>query len=203
MSVAAFPLHWPQGWPRTSWRKRINGKSRWSSGGKPWTFDAARKDLALELDRLGARDIVLSTNYELRLDGAPRAGAKTPDDVGIAVYFTYKDRQVAMARDAFDRAEENIRSLTLALRAMRAIEEHGGSSMMDRAFAGFDALPAPGSKRSWRDVLGFHDIQLPSKATVNAAWRDKARAAHPDAGGTQEAMAELNRARDEALKEIG
>ncbi|MFA7256956.1 MAG: hypothetical protein WC047_05220 [Kiritimatiellales bacterium] len=201
MSASAFPLQWPAGWPRTPWHKRIDGRRRWSSQGKPWTFDAVRKDLASELDRLSAANVVLSTNYELRLDGMPRAGQRPPDDVGIAVYFTYKGRQVAMARDAFNRAEENIRSLTLALRAMRAIEEHGGSLMMDRAFEGFMAIASSSAKRSWREILGFAPDTKPDNAAIEAAYRSKAKTAHPDTGGSTDAMAELNAARSAAMQE--
>jgi hypothetical protein len=204
MSVTAYPLVWPYGWPRTPSHKRVSGKSRWQSGGKPWTFDAARKALADEIERLGASNVVLSTNYELRLDGAPRAGAPKPNDVGIAVYFSYKGRQVAMARDAFDRAEENIRSLTLASRAMRAIEEHGGSLMMDRAFEGFMALPAPGSKRPWREVFGFGPSEKVQREELLERYRSKAKSAHPDAaGGSHDLFTELNAAKIDAIRELG
>lgn len=182
--------------------ERVNGMRRWSSQKKPWTFDAARRALADELERLGATNIILSTNYELRLDGKPRAGAPKPQDVGVAVYFTLRGVPKTMARDAFDRAEENIRSLTLAIKALRAIEEHGGSFMMDRAFAGFEALPSPARarKRLWREVLALGSA--PARQDIESAYRTLARERHPDAGGSHEAMAELNRARDEALAEI-
>ncbi len=108
-----------------------------------------------------------------------------------------------MARDAYDRAEENIRSLTLALKAMRAIEEHGGSLMMERAFEGFMSLPAPSARRPWREVLG----PLPVSAPVGGAWVEEkfrilAKKKHPDKGGSADAMAELNAARAEALADI-
>lgn len=191
-----FPLSWPLGWPRTAPRQRANGKNRWSHDKKPWTFDAARKALSDELEALGAQDVILSTNYDLRLDGQPKAGSRTPDDVGIAVYFKREGRPVVMARDAFDRAEENMRSLSLALRAMRAIEEHGGSLMMEKAFEGFTALPPP---TRWWETLG-----VPEGATVEEiklAHRARAPNAHPDsAHGSHARMAELNAARDEGLK---
>lgn len=198
--TTSYPLAWPPGWPRTARRELINGKSRWSSGGKPWTFDAARRALAEELDRHDANGVVLSTNYELRLDGAPRAGGKVPDDVGIAVYFIRKGRQVVMARDAYDRAEENIRSLTLALKAMRAIEEHGGSLMMDRAFEGFLAIGT--GPRHWREVFGYPASIRVDRADVDARFRELARERHPDRGGSDSMMAELNAARDAALREV-
>lgn len=203
--TAAYPLSWPAGWPRTPMHQRVNGMRRWSSQGKPWTFDAARIALSDELDRLGATNVILSTNYELRLDGKPRAGAPKPQDVGVAVYFTLRGVPKTMARDAFDRAEENIRSLTLALKALRAIEEHGGSFMMDRAFAGFEALPSPAGvrKRTWREVLNLVGETNPIREQVEHHYKIRAKTAHPDTGGSHEAMAELNRAREEALKETG
>lgn len=198
--TTSYPLAWPQGWPRTPARDRRNGKSQWASKGKPWTFDAARVALADELDKHEAAEIILSTNYELRLDGAPRAGGKIPSDVGVAVYFKRKGRPVVMARDGFDRAEENIRSLTLALEAMRAIDRHGGSMMMDRVFEGFLAIG--NGKRPWREVFGYPPSQHVPKQALDARYRSLARERHPDHGGSEAAMAELNVAREDALAEI-
>lgn len=198
--TTAYPLAWPSGWPRTPSRDRRNGKSSWASKGKPWTFDAARRALADELERHDAGNIILSTNYELRLDGAPKAGGKIPPDVGVAVYFTRKGRPVVMARDAFDRAEENIRSLTLALEAMRAIDRHGGSMMLDRAFEGFMAIGQ--GARQWREVFGFEARMRLDRSDIEARFRELARERHPDRGGSDAAMAELNAARDQAMGEV-
>lgn len=210
MPVQAYPLTWPAGWPRTPDHLRQDSKyrfkrtGRYSSSQSPfWTFAEARDALNDELDRLGARNLVLSSNYELRLDGQPSAKAGNPLDRGIAVYFTLKGKQMVMACDMHVRAEENMRSLTLAIEAMRQLERHGGGVMMERAFTGFEALPAPGAARSWRDVLGFHAVQLPTRTAIDAAWKDLAKKRHPDAGGSDAAMAELNEARAAALKEIG
>lgn len=197
----AYPLAWPTGWPRTSTRDRRNGKTLWASKGKPWTFDAARRALADELERHDAGNIILSTNYELRLDGAPKAGGKIPADVGVAVYFTRKGRPVVMARDAFDRAEENIRSLTLALEAMRAIDRHGGSLMLDRAFEGFVAIGT--GPRPWREVFGYTPINRVDRTDIEARFRELARERHPDRGGSDAKMAELNVARENAMREVG
>lgn len=153
---------------------------------------------------MGATNVVLSTNYELRLDGAPRAGAPRPDDTGIAVYFTYKNRPMVMARDAFDRAEENIRSLTLALQALRSLERHGGSTMMERAFEGFAALPAPAAMKPWRVVFGWDDGEPATVGAIEKQFRELSKTRHPDMQtGSHEKMAELSRARAEALQEIG
>lgn len=199
--TTAYPLSWPPGWPRTPAAQIKSGKSNWShkvgEKQKPWTFDAARRVLADELDAIGATDVVLSTNYELRIDGQPKAGSPIPQDKGIAVYFTLKGRPLVMARDAFDRAEDNMRSLSLAIAALRSIERHGGSLMMERAFEGFTALPAPG--RHWREVLGvLPDVSIDSDA-LSAAYRWKAKTWANEGRD----LTELNVARDQAKQELG
>lgn len=58
--------------------------------------------------------------------------------------------------------------------------------MVEAAFTGFEALPPP----DWRNDLG-----LPAGATLDdaeRAYRIRARSAHPDVGGSQEAMTRLN-----------
>jgi hypothetical protein len=172
--AVAFPLHWPVGWPRTPENKRDDGarfkggdvyegygESRRYIGRKMISFDRARQLLREELDRLKAKNVVLSTDVPLRQDGEPYAGALSRRmDPGVAVYFTLKGKQMTMAQDAFARIEANMRSLGLAIEALRQLERHGGGTMMERAFAGFTALPAPeGSKpkRPWWIVLNYGD----------------------------------------------
>jgi hypothetical protein len=204
--ITAFPLAWPQGWPRTPDHRRV---SNHPFGGRtyPLTFDRARRQLLDELARLGAKNIVLSTNIPLRQDGQPYAGAadRGMDDPGVAVYFRLKDRDLSMARDGFTNIAANMRSLFLAVDGLRQLERHGGSYMMDRAFSGFIALPPPGPvKRSWWEVLGFpkgrSNIQ---RSDIESAFRRLAQERHPDSGGSHDAMSELNAARAQALKEIG
>jgi hypothetical protein len=79
---------------------------------------------------------------------------------------------------------------------MRQLQRHGDGAIMDRAFTVFAALPAP--KSCW-DILGA--TKGVSRDEINHALR--ARAAHPDNGGSNNAMAELNKARDEALRVTG
>lgn len=209
MTAEAYPLAWPEGWPRTPAGQRKDTKynfkkKRWNSSSSPfWTFAEARDALLNELERLGARAMVLSTNYDVRLDGLPRSGGRTPDDTGIAVYFTLRGRQMVMACDMHLRAEENMRSIALAIEAMRQLERHGGGTMMERAFTGFAAIAAPGARRSWREVLGILPDTPVDSDVIRSFYRVAARKAHPDAGGSAETMAELNAARDEALREVG
>jgi len=192
----AFPLQWPDGWPRTADAAR---KSRSPFYVSP---DKARKDLLHELRLLKAGNVVLSTNIPIRQDGHPFAAKRIISDPGVAVYFTLNGRQLAMARDVFMRIEDNMRSLTLAIAGIRAIERHGGQYMMEMAFSGFMALPSP---RSCWDVLGLdpRPNQPWSEEAINNAYRSRAKDCHPDMGGSTSAMAELSQARDEALKAAG
>ena len=208
--TVAYPLQWPEGWPRTPAHQRQDSKSRFKRTGrwnasqsKFWTFAEARDALGEELDRLGARSVVLSTNYELRLDGQPSAKAGNPDDRGIAVYFMFKGRQMVMACDMHIRAEENMRSLALAIEAMRQLERHGGGVMMERAFEGFAALPAPGAAHSQQWWIVLQVEQTATEAEIQSAFRRRAAELHPDKpGGSAAAMSELNVARDQALKAV-
>lgn len=204
-SQTAFPLAWPDGWPRTPAHLR---ETSHPFGGKVYglTFDRARTQLVDELHRLRARNVVISTNVPLRNDGMPYASAATTrmTDPGVAIYFTLKDRPLSMARDGFANIAANMRSLFLAIEGMRQLERHGGSYMMERAFSGFLALPAPGAARPWREVLGLTSRLVPvTKRAVDDAFKERAIIAHPDGGGSHDAMAELNAARAAALKEIG
>lgn len=204
MSATAFPLQWPEGWPRTRASARERGwqfkQSNFRSGGRDLvTLEVARQKLFSELDRMGVGSVVLSSNVPLRLDGQPRNGASPlQDDPGVAIYFTLRGRQMAMACDRFDNPAANVRSLGLAIEAMRQLERHGGGHMMERAFSGFSALPPP---RSCWEVLGI--APRSPRADIERAFRAMAFKAHPDQGGSTALMAELNTARETALREVG
>lgn len=193
----AYPLHWPDGWPRTPDQQR-----KWSlAGGRSGTqpFGRTRDRLLDELRRLGARGAVLSTDRPLRRDGLPYANKGAGEDPGVAVYFTLNDRQMVIAQDAYELMEDNIRSLALAIEHMRGLERHGGGHMMERAFAGFEALPAPGVT-DWRHVLGSG---ITTRAEAETRYRKLARERHPDAaGGSEAAMADLNVAIEQARQEL-
>jgi hypothetical protein len=108
---------------------------------------------------------------------------------------------MVMARDQFVSVAGNLRSLTLAISAMRQLERHGGKYMMERAFTGFIAIAPPDWKKSWREVFGIKPSEQPGD--IAQLYREKARNRHPDAGGSDQLMAELNVAYQEARQELG
>lgn len=200
--TTAYPLAWPDGWPRTPHHKREDSRGRFKRAAGPWTFAAARESLTDELGRLGARHMVLSTNWPLRRDGLPLASGPKPDDQGVAVYFELKGRPMVMACDAHQRSEENMRSIALALDAMRALERHGGGSMMERAFTGFAALPAPNAKiaESCWSILGLPHYA--TEAEVRAAWRERVKTAGENGTAYGYDQTALNVARDQCLSAL-
>lgn len=190
MSVSAYPLAWPPGWPRTDSAKR----ERWPSP-KPPTVAPALTELQAELRRFGATGVVLSSNVSL--------GAETPSDPGVVAYFTYDRMQVALPCDRWSTVGGNLRAIAKHIEAMRGMERWGARHMFRAMFQGFTALPAAGpGQRPWRDVLGLANDYVDRGVILNA-YTARAKRAHPDAGGTHDAMAALNAARDEALREMG
>lgn len=200
MTIEAYPLQWPTGRPRTERWKRERATFE-------TTFARSRDDITKEVAlltgqslRYGGPEVVISTNTALRRDGLPLAGQRNPDDPGVAVYFTYKRKPMSFACDRWDKIEHNMRAIVKTIEALRGIARWGTGDMLEAAFTGFMALPAPSAARNWWDVL-----QVPKQSTrdaVKSAYRALASLHHPDKpGGSHEKMAELNAAQEAALKE--
>jgi hypothetical protein len=204
MSESAYPLQWPTGRKRTERYHRERAKF-------DVTFARARDNIIKEVQMLAggrfAADplTVISTNIALRRDGLPLAGQRAPDDPGVAVYFTYKKRQMSFACDRWEKIEHNMQAIAKTIEALRGIARWGTGDMLEAAFTGFTALPPPtaaGTKRPWREVLGYIPHAIVTADMLRSRYRELASLHHPDRGGDPAKMAELNAARDEALKEI-
>lgn len=169
-----YPLTWPAGWPRTpAWRR---GPSSFKA-----TTDKAYREMVAELERLGARNVIISSNLKLRQDGMPYANQPRHNDEGIAVYFVRKGKDYVLACDKFAKREDNLRAITLTIGAIRGIERWGSSDLMERAFTGFAQLAAPVDVRQWWEVLGV-SADAPAWA-VEAAYRRLRSSSHPDRDG--------------------
>lgn len=188
----AYPLKWPHGWPRLGGRE-----SDQRFKGPTFQWDRVYRGLVSELKKIGATNIVVSTNQPLRQDGMPYAQQRNIQDVGVAVYFTRNGKQLVMAQDRFWSIIGNMRSLTMAIEGLRQMERHGGAIMMERAFDGFAALPPP--KSCW-DVLGIGPTprQNINRDLIMTAFRERAKEWF-DTGAD---MDSLVKARDEALRQI-
>jgi hypothetical protein len=180
----AYPLQWPEGWPRTAPYARESDRRFHDK-------HCTRDQLMAELRLLGATEVVVSSNVPTRPDGLLYSDPRRLDDPGIAVYFTYKKKKYVMARDRF---------VSVAVEGMHQVQRHGGDLMLERAFTGFLAIAPPDWKKPWREVFG---IKADWTGNITELYREKARMRHPNAGGSDTLMAELNVAYEEARRELG
>lgn len=188
-----YPLQWPAGRPRTPVRRY----GRFSRDGRYISVAGAVDRVETELQRMGVRDAVLSSNLALRLDGRPRSGEPEPTDPGVCLYFDLKGKPYALACDTYTTVAQNIAALAAHLEATRAIERYGVASAAEM-FTAFEALPPP---RTWWQTLGL-SRPATSHGEIDAAYRELAAKNHPDRGGSNAAMAALNAARDEGRRLI-
>lgn len=199
MAIRNFPLEWPVGWRRTEPHKRRRAAFQVGD-------DQAGLEMMHELELLGARQIVVSSNVQVRRDGLPYAGEarRTIADPGVAVFFHHKGKPQVIAIDQYDRPKDNIRAIGLTVAAMRTIKRHGSAEVLDRTFSGFSLPPAPPAGPPWRRVFGWR-ADLPANAEViRTRYHELALKLHPDReGGSEDAMQQLNRAFQEALQEVG
>ena len=194
-----YPLDWPVGWKRYASHQRTSSDYRVD-------FQTARDDLMRSLKLMNAKNVVSSSGIPLRIDGLPYASHRDPEDPGVAVYFDIRLgrewKSQVIACDRWSRVRENLRAVGYAVESMRTIRRCGASEILERAYSGFSALPSEAGQRAlraWWDVLGV-SVGC-GKDDVKAAYRARAASLHPDKGGTNEQMQELNRAYNEALKE--
>jgi hypothetical protein len=189
--VTAFPLTWPEGLPRTE--RKAHSQFRTS-------LSVALKNVKKSLEDFGrdsgkaVTDIILSSNVG-GLDLSP------PKDSGVAAWFTWDGGQRCIAVDRYPKPEDNLQAIHHILEARRTEMRHGGLHIVRQTFKGFTALPAPKGAKYWREVLGIEGPATREK--IDAAYRERAKAAHPDRGGSTDMMSELNLAKRTALAALG
>lgn len=217
MNITRYPLCWPANWKRTANRSRAQfGKvsksfdastnSRRYEGKSRLSIEDSFRRIEYELERFGVdvSTVNVSTNLRVNMRGIPTGRDGEPADTGAAVYWTLHGRPQCMAIDRYDRVADNLAAIAATLEALRAIERHGGGSVLERAFMGFAELPPPRDLLvDWRAVLCIHPQTKVTKEIVENAYRVLAIRRHPDKmSGSEEGMVELNAARAAALLEV-
>lgn len=197
---AAYPLAWPVRVPRTERTRRKRGSFGTKNAGsmkQPITLSQALDRLEHELRLFGAKEIVVSSNVSLRMDGRARSGQGEPEDVGIACYFLIRDKPYCFPCDRWDRVADNVAAVAQHIDALRGIQRWGVGSV-EQAFQGYLALPEPARLADWRRVFpGASTIE-----EVNRQFLSKTFDCHPDRGGAHEQQVLLNEARRAALQEL-
>lgn len=160
----------------------------------PPTVGETEQDLAWCFGKWGVRDY--SVDYNV-----PRAKLRnlTLSRVERAVTVRWmpkgSNREVVVSSDDQDTVAANLRKLYLGIDAMRMNERRGLNDVMRSAY-----MQLGPAGNHWT-ALGLVPGSLPDE--IRRAYREKARTAHPDTGGSDEALAALNAARDAALRESG
>lgn len=184
--VDAYPLTWPFGWPRT---KRKN-RARFNT-----SFANARDSLLRELNLLGAKKIVISSNLALRRDGLPYANQNYAEDPGIAVYFVLREEEQCIPCDKWGKSGDNLHAINKTVEALRGIERWGAKEMVNAAFRGFKALPAP---KPEPQIKYFADCV--DEDHIKQRFKKLVKELHPDFGGTTPEFQEMKEQYDELRK---
>lgn len=183
-SKTVYPLQWPNGWPKVEPQKRESSRFQTS-------LAAALANLKKQVNLLGGSKLVLSSNYTL--------GAENPKDCGVVAYFTMEESDIAVPWDRWTRIQDNVHAIALTIEAMRGMERWGAKHMIKAMFSGFKQLPS--SERPWHEVLVCQP--LASTERIKEQYRKLSLVHHPDRGGNQTAMARINVAYEQAMKERG
>lgn len=193
-----FPLQWPEGWNRT--KPFLRKHSRFSG-----SYALARDAVKYELSRINGSNAVVTSNVQLNSRGVPdgRSSNGAIEDPGVAVWWMERGGvERVMACDRWRTPGENLRGIAKSLEALRGIERWGASQIVERAFAGFAALPAAGEtivKPEWWEVLDIEPklFEIGAEnlfAIVQSKYKKLSASAHPDRGGTVDQMTALNEA---------
>lgn len=118
------------------------------------------------------------------------------DEAAVTVRYTRGEREIVLTMSTQDSPAANLRALYLCLDAMRLLDVRG---LGETARSAYLQLEPPKSQRDPFEVLGLRPNA--SREQIEAMFRLLAQTAHPDRGGSNEAMAELNAARAAALGE--
>lgn len=183
--VPPFPLLWPEGVPRT--RRTVRSQFKTSLSGAVKNVQASLERFAND-SGLPIRQIVATSNVAGLMGGKP-------DDPAVAVWFEWDGEMRCFPVDKYDRVECNVQAIHHIIEARRTELRHGGLNITKQTFKSFAALPAPG-KKPWWEVLGVKPTA--SGDQISAAYKRLATERHPDRGGSDAMMSELNEARDKA-----
>lgn len=194
--ISPYPLAWPDGMPRTPASRRVRSPFRTGYSkaveNVVKSLQGFQKDSGLRIDHP-----VLSSNVDLM-------GRLLNDDAGAAAWFKMDGQWVAFGVDRFADTASNIQAIHHIIEARRVELRYGGLAIVRQTFKSFIALPAPANQKSWREILGMVGEANPTREQVDHHYRVKAKSVHPDTpGGSHDKMAELNRARDAALTDLG
>lgn len=183
--VTVRPLqHWPQQWEDD--RRRAPFSASWGA-----TLDLLDREL-FHVDALRTVLQIAVPESAFRMDGYPRAQAKA-EHPGVILSFDRPRHEgtesLSFPCDRFDRWQDNVRAIALALEALRKVDRYGITPNGEqytgwRAIGGGTPMPGPMSEdEAWSIIGSFGDgpIEvLRRSGDARAALRRARGFTHPD-----------------------
>jgi len=188
------------------------------------TAGQTQNDLKCELAAIGVDECVIQADLDesqIRNDGMPYASAKFKSDRVIISFDHPEQGSVSFPCDTYDGFWNNVRGIVKTMESLRAVDRYGVTKNSQQ-YTGWKQLPSNAivlqDFRSVEDAAGFiveHvsecffgdeteqekcDYILDDHTMLKSAYRDASMRCHPDKGGSDQAMAKLNRARDMIIK---
>lgn len=187
---------WPDGFvvaPMRKWPGTMTARRRRSQFAS--THSATLALLNRELRELGAKHptlLIALRPEDFRLDGLPRAG-RVAAHPGIVLSFESKHGPLSYPCDTFDRWQDNLRAIALALEAPRKVDRYGVTRHGEqyRGFRELETAAGSGGFGTADDALAFLGSfiglgRAEMRSIGGAAGRALRRAqreTHPDSGG--------------------
>ncbi len=152
----------------------------------PVSWSQTNRELADAFSKWGVTE--WDTNYP---KGARFDSMREQTEEERTVTLTYKKsgQTINLSMGKQRRAMDNLRVLYLAIDSMRLNEKRGIGDVIESAYL---QLAAPRQEKSPWEILGIYPES--SIIIAEAAYKVAAKKAHPDNGGSQEQMAEVNKA---------
>jgi hypothetical protein len=184
--------------PIQNWPGELTPDSRRRPSPFSAEWPSTRTLLDRELEAQGATAVVLHVAYDeadLRLDGLPYARAQAHHP-GVVLSFNRDGNpreRLQFATDRFDRWQDNVRAIALALEALRKVDRYGVTSG-GQQYAGFKAIPQS------TDPADAIQTAAQAHAYLDEQWDGDVRralyATHPDRGGDEDEFRKVQRARE-------
>jgi hypothetical protein len=131
------------------------------------TFKASWLDtlnlIEYEIDRLDGRSVIIAAGLDeadIRLDGLPRANARTPRHPGVEISFDSEHGRLVYGTDVCEFWQHNVRSIGLGLQALRAVDRFGITRRGEQ-YAGWKqlAVGGPSAERGRQLVEAAGDVR--------------------------------------------
>lgn len=201
---------WPAGFvvaPMREWPGTMTARRRRSQFAS--THSATLALLTRELRELGAKHptlLIALRPEDFRLDGLPRAG-RVAAHPGIVLSFDSLHGHLSYPCDTFDRWQDNLRAIALALEALRKVDRYGVTKRGEQ-YRGFLALEATAAAAGFTTAA---EAEAFLRSWCGDAWADQPirrvlreaqRTTHPDMSGDAAAFQRVSLA-EAKLREDG